>query len=59
MCLFRFSVSEVHTPAGEPGAGNRHAGFGEQLLETGNMAWSEVLAHSAICQQTDSPTVLN
>ncbi len=31
--LSRCSVCEVHDPAGEPGAGNRHAGFGERLLE--------------------------
>ena len=27
-------VCEAHDPTGEPGAGNRHAGFGEQGLET-------------------------
>ena len=27
-------VCETHDPTGEPGAGNRHAGFGEQGLET-------------------------
>ena len=27
-------VYETHDPTGEPGAGNRHAGFGEQGLET-------------------------
>ena len=30
----RRSVYEAHDPTGEPGAGNRHAGFGEQGLET-------------------------
>ena len=29
-----WSVCEAHDPTGEPGAGNRHAGFGEQGLET-------------------------
>ena len=32
--IARRSVYEVHDPTGEPGAGNRHAGFGEQGLET-------------------------
>ena len=32
--LPRRSVHETHDPTGEPGAGNRHAGFGEQGLET-------------------------
>ena len=30
----RRSVCEAHDPTGEPGAGNRHAGYGEQGLET-------------------------
>ena len=32
--LSRWSVCEAHDPTGEPGAGNRHAGFGERGLET-------------------------
>ena len=32
--IARRSVYEAHDPTGEPGAGNRHAGFGEQGLET-------------------------
>ena len=32
--LVRRSVCETHGPTGEPGAGNPHAGFGEQGVET-------------------------
>ena len=32
--IARRSVYEAHDPTGEPGAVNRHAGFGEQGLET-------------------------
>ena len=39
-------MGEVHDPAGEPGAENRHAGFGQRLIKTENLAWSEALAHS-------------
>ena len=49
--LSRCSVCEVHDPAGEPGAGNRHAGFGERLLETENMAWTQALANGENRQQ--------
>ena len=42
--LLRCSVCETHDPAEKPGAGNRHAGFGERLLETENMVRSEALA---------------
>ena len=36
---------------GEPGAENRHAGFGERLLETDNRVWSEELIFNEICQK--------
>ena len=35
--LARAVLCEAHDPTGEPGAGNRHAGFGEQGLENETM----------------------
>ena len=54
--LLRCSVCEAHDPAGEPGAGNRHAEFGERLLETENMVRSEALTIGESRQQQSPPS---
>ncbi len=56
--LSRCSVCEMHDSAGEPGAGKRHAGFGERLLETETMAWTEALANGESHQQQFPPSRL-
>ena len=48
-------MCETLDPAGEPGAGNRHAGFGERLLETDNRVWIEALTFDESCQKQPPP----
>ena len=55
LSLSQCSVCEMHDSAGEPAAGKRHPGFGERLLETATLAWTEALANCDSRQQQFLP----